>query len=299
MAGSYDGAIIGDRFRLTPAPTLLTRTASIAPIGFSRLRSDARHVRAKDVPPEAAYSLHVALQPTAVNLWIDGRHRLGKAASAGDAFLFDLRCNPVSELDGGFDILRFYISQDSLDELAAERGWRQAVRLETDRLGAPDPVMLGLAHALLDRVERPSERSALFVDHIGLAFHAHLTETYAVVGPPARRATGRLAPWQLRRAIDHMVAHLDGDPTIAQLAIECGLSAGHFARAFRQTAGVTPHQWLMRRRVERARELLLHGSLELALIAAACGFVDQSHFSRVFTRLEGESPGRWRRHHRN
>lgn len=296
MTGSYDGAVLGDRFRIQSAPTLLTRTASVAPIGFSRLRSDHDHVRARDVPREAAYSVHVALRPVNVDLWIDGRHALAAMATPGDTFLFDLRHNPVSELHGAFDIMRFYISQDSLDELAFDDGRRCGTQLEMAELGARDTTMFGLAEALLSRVERPGECSTLFIDHIGLAFHAHISEVYGAASP-RRVATGRLAGWQLRRAIDYMVAHLDGDPTIAQLATECGLSAGYFARAFRRTAGITPHQWLMRRRVENARELLLRGQLELASIATACGFVDQSHFTRIFARFEGESPGRWRRRH--
>jgi AraC family transcriptional regulator len=73
------------------------------------------------------------------------------------------------------------------------------------------------------------------------------------------------------------------------------LSAGYFARTFRRTISVTPHQWLIRKRVERAPELLLRGRLELAEVALVCGFVDQSHLSRVFA---GVSPGRWRQWNR-
>jgi AraC family transcriptional regulator len=85
---------------------------------------------------------------------------------------------------------------------------------------------------------------------------------------------------------------------VAELARECGLSSGYFSRAFRLTTGITPHQWLIRKRVERARQLLLGNGLRLVDIALVCGFVDQSHFTRVFTRFEGESPGKWRQRHR-
>ncbi|MGH6910538.1 MAG: helix-turn-helix domain-containing protein, partial [Phenylobacterium sp.] len=166
-------------------------------------------------------------------------------------------------------------------------------------LGANDPVMHGLAMALTDPIQHAGEHNALFIDHIGLAFHAHVTDVYGDAGVLNVAGSGRLAPWQLRRALDFMMAHLDGDPTIAQLAAECGLSSGYFARAFRKTTGVAPHRWLIARRVERARDLLLSGRLELADIAAACGFVDQSHFTRVFAKAEGHSPGRWRRLSRN
>jgi AraC family transcriptional regulator len=160
-----------------------------------------------------------------------------------------------------------------------------------------DPVMHGLATALLDPVEQANERSALFVDHIALAFHAHITDVYGNSAARAHPVSGGLSPGQLRRALDFMVARLGDDPTIAQLAQECGLSSGYFARAFRRTMGAAPHQWLMKKRIERAQELLLTG-LGLADVAVGCGFVDQSHFTRVFAKLKGCTPGQWRRTNR-
>jgi AraC family transcriptional regulator len=296
VTGSYEPTVLGDRFGISPPPTILTRTASVVPIGFTRLRSDrAGQGRAKDVPAENAFSFHVALQSVSADLWIDGKHVLRSAARPGDTFLFDLSRNPVSELHTPFDILRFYISQASLDELANDRGIRRTTGFVSTCLGSPDRVMHGLAIALLNTVEHVNERNALFIDHIGLAFHAHVTEVYGNTAIPAGAASGQLAPWQLRRAVDFMLTHLDGDPTVMQLARECGLSSSHFARGFRQTTGISAHQWLIRKRVERARDLLLGGRLGLADIAVTCGFVDQSHFTRVFSRFEGQSPGKWRR----
>ena len=92
-----------------------------------------------------------------------------------------------------------------------------------------------------------------------------------------------------------MLAELDAEHSIVALARECGLSESHFARAFKTTTGLAPHQWLTRKRIAHARELLAQTSLDLAEIACACGFVDQSHFSRVFAQAEKQSPGRWRR----
>ena len=158
--------------------------------------------------------------------------------------------------------------------------------------------MYGLAHALLDHVERANEHSALFIDYVALAFHAHVMRTYGNAAVTDDLTSGGLSPWQLRRVLDFLSAHLSDDPTVAELARECGLSSGYFSRAFRKTTGVTPHQWLIRKRVERARGLLLGNGLGLADIALVCGFVDQSHFSRVFAKFEGDSPGRWRQRNR-
>ena len=90
-------------------------------------------------------------------------------------------------------------------------------------------------------------------------------------------------------------ASLDGDISLADLAKECRMSTAHFARAFRQSVGLSPHQWLLRRRVDQAKGLLRDRSLSLSDVAISCGFADQSHFIRVFRRMTCVSPGAWRR----
>jgi AraC-like DNA-binding protein len=298
--GNHESAVIGDRFQLGCPPTILARTASIGPIGFTRLKSDGASLgRTKDVPAENAYLFHVQLQPAAVDMLIDGKRRPATTKTPGTTFLYDLRSNPVAEIYSSFDNIRFYISQASLDELAFDQGIRRTEGLVSPCLGSDDRVMYGLAHALLDHVEHANERSALFIDHVALAFHAHIMSAYGNAAVPDGLTLGGLSPWQLRRVLDFLSAHLSDDPTVTELARECGLSSGYFARAFRQTTGVTPHQWLIKKRIERARQLLLGNGLGLADIALVCGFVDQSHFTRVFAKLEGDSPGRWRqRHHK-
>ena len=81
---------------------------------------------------------------------------------------------------------------------------------------------------------------------------------------------------------------------MAQLAAECNLSPRYFARAFKKSTGMPPHRWLTQRRLARAKDLLASSDLTLTEIATACGFYDQSYFTRVFAKYEGTSPGRWR-----
>jgi AraC family transcriptional regulator len=100
----------------------------------------------------------------------------------------------------------------------------------------------------------------------------------------------------MKRIVEAVEANPGVNHTISVLARECSLSSSYFARAFKETTGLAPHQWLTRKRIEHARRLLAQTSMELSEIALACGFVDQSHFSRVFAHQEKRSPGKWRKH---
>jgi AraC-like DNA-binding protein len=112
--------------------------------------------------------------------------------------------------------------------------------------------------------------------------------------PPAQ-ARGGLPPGAERRVREYVETHLSDSIELAALAAIAGLSVYHFARAFKQSAGVTPHHYLIRRRVERAQEMLARTQLPLPEIALITGFSDQSHLARHFRQLLGTSPGQFRR----
>jgi len=106
---------------------------------------------------------------------------------------------------------------------------------------------------------------------------------------------GGLAPWQLRRVRALIEVRLSGTISNQQLADCARLSPCHFARAFRVSTGASPREYIIRRRVERAQELMLSTDATLTQIALACGLADQSHLSRIFARNVGETPRAWRR----
>jgi AraC family transcriptional regulator len=292
---------VARRFRLPKAPTLVVQPEGVSPMAFTRLRDEGPfRRRTMAVPPEEAFEFQVALAAmSSGELWINGNHTELREVSPGDTFVFDLTTNPNVDLSPPYDFLRFYLPVAALDQLAGHRGLRRAGRLRTTSLGIQDPIMQGLALSILPMFQEPGTTTALLLEAIALAFHAHVIHRYGDgFGSETSLGTG-LAPWQLRRACAFIDAHLCGDPSVSDLAGECRLSASHFARAFRQSTGLAPHRWIMKRRIERAKKLLLEGELDLVQIALACGFFDQSHFVRNFGRSEGHSPGKWRRLRRN
>ena len=133
----------------------------------------------------------------------------------------------------------------------------------------------------------------MFVDHVLFAMRAHLAQRFgAAVERPGLR--GGLATWQERRAKAYIEGRLHENISLSDVARECSLSVAQFARAFKRSTGVPPHQYLTGRRVELARRLLLHTDWPLATVAVRCGFADQSHFTKVFRRVIGVSPGSFR-----
>jgi AraC family transcriptional regulator len=100
---------------------------------------------------------------------------------------------------------------------------------------------------------------------------------------------------QATRAKEFLAAQCADDLSLIDVARACGLSRGHFTKAFRVATGLTPHQWLQRYRIDKAKDQLLNPALSIADIAISCGFADQSHLTRVFSRLVGDSPAAWRR----
>ena len=106
---------------------------------------------------------------------------------------------------------------------------------------------------------------------------------------------GGLAPWQIRRVTTYMDDNLADSIRCEDLARVTRLSVSHFMRAFRESFGAPAHAFLMRRRMERAQGLMLTTDTALGQIALECGLADQSHLTRLFRKLVGESPAAWRR----
>jgi AraC family transcriptional regulator len=114
-------------------------------------------------------------------------------------------------------------------------------------------------------------------------------------GGAREMARGGLAGWQKRRLMAYIDAHLTGTIRIEELAELLNLSESHFSRTFRCTFGTSAHDYLTRRRIEVSQSLMLTTREPLCAIALRCGLSDQSHFTRVFRRMVGETPFAWRR----
>lgn len=113
----------------------------------------------------------------------------------------------------------------------------------------------------------------------------------------AWRRVAALPAWRLKRAVDYIEAQLAEPLSLAATAASTGITRMHFAAQFKQATGLRPHEYVLRRRVERAQALLVRNHLPLVEVALAVGFQTQAHFTTVFKRMVGRPPHAWRRSH--
>lgn len=161
------------------------------------------------------------------------------------------------------------------------------------RLMFGDAGIMQLAALFAEECSGDEPYSRLYGDKLSIALLLALSRLGNA--KPRVIQNGRLAPWQLRRVTDYLVAHVADDIQLQELSDLANLSRSHFSRAFKTSTGLAPHQWLLQARIAKAKELLLTSKRPLARIAVDVGFADQSHFTRMFARTVGESPGAWQR----
>jgi AraC-like DNA-binding protein len=234
-----------------------------------------------------------ALGPTEV--FRDGRHIIQPATEPGALALYDLRQSWAAYLQDPFDNLSMFLPVSTFQELAAERN--QSFReLRFDIRDKPyDEVMQSLGRAILPALARPHELSRLYLDHLFLAVRDHLAGTYGEFAGNPRRDRRGLTNRQIRSALEYIEAHVADDFSLADIAKASGASVSSLTRGFRAALNVSPHQWVLTRRIALAQRLMSAGKKPMSQIARLCGFADQSHLARVFLRHVGASPSLWRR----
>lgn len=159
-----------------------------------------------------------------------------------------------------------------------------------------DPIAAELCRALLPELNKREARDFIFVDAAATALVSHLALTYGKKTSPGS-SNGGLADWQKRRAIELLMAAGDDQAciSVARIAAECRLSRSYFVRAFKNSTGLPPQQWLADYRLRKAKHLLSETDQPIAEVATRCGFADQSHLTRAFASAVGLTPAAWRK----
>lgn len=164
-----------------------------------------------------------------------------------------------------------------------------------DTIKADDPEIHRTAMSIAQEAVHGGPGSGLLVDSLTTALCVAVLRRHANVVFCEPDGTHCLTFRQEHLVREHVQGHLTGTLTLDELAAAAGLSTFHFARRFRASTGTTPHEFVLRHRVDRARRLLERTGIPLPEVAATCGFADQSHMNRVLRRRLGATPGEVRR----
>ncbi len=291
------GSRLGNLFRLPSAPAFVARQVRMAGLAVTEIQADEPVIgMTNPVPVEDAFLVSLMFRDIPDHeVWEGGRPLPRRTIAKGQFHLRDLKREQAALIERPHHSLQFYLPRRALDAISDESEAQRIGDLWY-RPGEPlhDPVVWHLGSSLLPAFRQSAQTNRLFIEQVIFALGVHVAQAYGGMTPRSGQRGG-LAKWQEMRAKELLSSSLNGDASLRDISSVCGLSVSHFARAFKESTGVAPYQWLILRRVDVAKGMLVDPRLSLVEIALACGFSDQSHFTRVFSKVCGFTPGAWRR----
>jgi AraC family transcriptional regulator len=177
-----------------------------------------------------------------------------------------------------------------LEVVAEEHGFDSRRVIVRNRFQVRDPQLENIGWALKTEMESNYPSGRLYVESLAVSVASRLISAYSSVAQHMPQQTGGLGGRRLKQTLAYIEDNLSEDLSLSQLASIAGISASHFKTLFRESAGVPLHQYVIQRRIDRAKDLLMAGKLSIAEIALATGFSHQSHLARHMRRASGLSP---------
>jgi AraC family transcriptional regulator len=223
----------------------------------------------------------------------------GKLREAGTAFRSISALNAFSLFPAGVVLQEYAMSEVEFTQLSLKSAFIHRVAWEMDlqdrfelmpQWAIRDQPAESIAHAAEYEIQSDLGAGNLFMESLATALASHLLMRYSSQPVAMREYRGGMSTNQLRRTIDFIEANLGGNFGLAELAANVRISPYYFCRLFKQSTGLSPHQFVIRERIEHARQMLKEHRLTTVEIASNRGFSDQSHFARVFRGLVGTTP---------
>ncbi|MFQ4139070.1 helix-turn-helix transcriptional regulator [Nodosilinea sp. PGN35] len=282
-----------------PAEGLLPRPAVWSSRGWDDIHLEL-YQQPKFATAEHQHTLHAiaiglpnaATNPTGYR-WLDGQRQREERPQHGLAIIpagVAHRCSWDSEAQ--FMVLALepaLLQQVGQDWVNPDR-----IQLLPQFMDTADSFIQSLVLALKAEVVSGGLGSSLLVDSLKTALVIHLLRDYCVTQPRLSSIAGGLSKTKRKQVKEYVDANLHQELKLVELAAIAQISPAYFARLFKQSEGISPHQYILQRRVEQAQALLRHSELSLAEIAVRVGFCDQSHLTRCFKRLVGITPTQFR-----
>ena len=202
---------------------------------------------------------------------------------------------PLVEAGADSRMIRLQLDLATLRRLATDD--ERLVRTPpAPQTGVDDPQLASMMRLMADEIAAGCPGGSLLCEYLCLALAAHVAQRYG--GSPQTQPFRAALSRRQMDAVQQLIhADLGGDLSLVQLAAAAGLGLSRFAAAFRRSTGTTPHQYVLRCRVDQARLLLTRDRVAVADVALLLGFANQSHFTEVFRRLVGTTPRSYQDNH--
>ncbi len=233
--------------------------------------------------------------PTRMSRHVDGP-RITSDIVFGDVSLLTRSVESEWCWKDDIEVLHIYLESELVQRVVNSMFDRDVADLNLrDVLKVRDDLLTGMGHMLIREASSDLSGTRLYAESIGHQMCIHLLRNYFDLKFTGPSLSGRLDRVKMRRVQEFIEEHLGEDLTLVSLANIAGVSASYFSHLFRNSLAVAPHQYLLKRRLEHARDLLENSRRSIAEIASATGFSDQSHLTRQFKRRFGITPQQCRR----
>lgn len=281
-----------------PSDPLLRSKDVVRPRASELIILEFFEAEAAEMPRERYVQHHVLInlleEMQRVENWREGEHRETTLRQG------DIVITPAG-LENGWrwhvrsKVIIITIIPEQLERFAQrELGLLLTERQLRDVPQISDPDLTSAAQLLLSALETRSSGSEVMYESLARVFTVKLLERYGEEAAAEAKFSRAFTARHYKRVLDFVSDHFGDQVAIADLASVAGLSEAHFSREFRKTIGDSPHQFLMRFRVEQAAKMLADPASALSEIAHACGFSDQAHLTRLFKRFMGQTPRQYR-----
>lgn len=243
---------------------------------------------------EHTINLSLASRPVRLLQIREGKTHTG-LYSRGDISITPAATPIFARWDEADNHLQIRIASRFIQQVARETLEAKGDRLELlAEFRIRDPQLEAIGMMLLTEFQQGDRASKLYIESLANVLAVHLIRQYATTQPKIPIYEGGLPQRQLLQVLDYIQEHLDQDITLSDLAALLNLSPFHFSHQFKRSIGITPYQYLLQQRIERAKQLLNQSDRSITDIAFLCGFSSHSHLSKQFRQLTGMTPKAYR-----